>query len=102
MVARPPLRSKSLNWDVQPPKGPTVHAPTLNPREVLQVAFLVERGQFAGDEEGDEEEEEDTAMADDLVDRDGRMTLGQLSFVWRTAMGERGGLSTGWLTFRKR
>lgn len=92
-MARSPLKSTSLNWDVQRPDLEEVQPPTLNPREVLQVAFLIERGE--GSEEGD-------AGVEEPVHAGGRMTLGQLSLAWRTAMGERGMLSTGWLTFRKR
>ena len=67
--------------------------PTLNPRDVLQVAFLVEQ------EEGQNEGLE--ALQKDLR-RDGRATLGQLSIEWRGAMGDKGFLTTGNLLSRKR
>lgn len=67
--------------------------PTLNPRDVLQVAFLVEQ------EEGRQEGLE--ALQKDLR-RDGRATLGQLSIEWRGAMGYKGFLTTGNLMSRKR
>lgn len=67
--------------------------PTLNPRDVLQVAFLVE--QEEGQTEGLEILQKD-------MRRDGRATLGQLSIEWRGAMGDKGFLTTGNLMSRKR
>jgi hypothetical protein len=67
--------------------------PTLNPRDVLQIAFLVE--QVEGAVEGLE------ALQTDLR-RDGRASLGQLSIEWRGAMGDKGFLTTGNLMSRKR
>lgn len=65
--------------------------PTLNPRDVLQVAFLVEQN------EGQAEEELQRDMR-----RDGRAVLGQLSIKWRGVMGNRGFLTTGNLLTRKK
>jgi hypothetical protein len=88
---KPPFQSKSLNGD---PTNPDMRAlPTLNPRAVLQVAFLVE--QEEGQNEGLETLQKD-------LRRDGRATLGQLSIEWRGAMGDKGFLTTGNLMSRKR
>jgi hypothetical protein len=65
----------------------------MNPRDVLQVAFLVE--QEVGQQDGVE------ALQKDMK-RDGRATLGQLSIEWRSVMGDKGFLSTGNLLTRKR
>ncbi|KAJ5763417.1 hypothetical protein N7533_002098 [Penicillium manginii] len=89
---KPPFKSVSLNWDSlsdNPGTGP----PTLNPRDVLQVAFLVEQ------EENRTEGLE--ALQKDLR-KEGRATLGQLSIEWRGAMGDKGFLTTGNLMSRKR
>ena len=79
---REPFESTSLNWDVAPSNGAR-KAPLLSPRDVVQVAFLLQR-------KPDSEEEETIAS--------GRKVLGQLSIQWRGHMGDRGSLSTGWLT----
>jgi hypothetical protein len=60
----------------------------------MQVAFLIE--------EREEADEEDLERVRKDVARDGRAVLGQLGIEWRGAMGERGYLSTGWLSSRKR
>lgn len=65
----------------------------MNPRDILQVAFLIE--QEAGQSDGLEGLQKD-------LKRDGRATLGQLSIEWRSAMGDRGFLTTGNLLTRKR
>ncbi|KAJ5320408.1 hypothetical protein PENANT_c010G05150 [Penicillium antarcticum] len=90
---KPPFQSKSLNWDATSPNMSAASPPTLNPRDVLQVAFLVEQ------EEG-RAEGLDTLQKD--LRRDGRATLGQLSIEWRGAMGDKGFLTTGNLMSRKR
>ncbi|KAF1976092.1 hypothetical protein BU23DRAFT_597388 [Bimuria novae-zelandiae CBS 107.79] len=78
------FKARSLNWDldrdVEGGGGPVVGA-----REVVQVAFLLEEGEGEGKEEvgGD------------------RRALGQLAIEWRTALGDRGKLDTGWLTARR-
>ncbi|CAG8232929.1 unnamed protein product [Penicillium olsonii] len=89
--AKPPFQSKSLNWDTMNSDMPPL--PTLNPRDVLQVAYLVE--QEEGQNEGLETLHKD-------LRRDGRATLGQLSIEWRGAMGDKGFLTTGNLMSRKR
>jgi hypothetical protein len=83
----------SLNWDLDSKgaKGDAVK-PVLMAREVIQVAFLLEEksgGRDAGEE----------GRKDQLGDN--RKVLGQLTIQWRTALGDRGTLSTGWLTARR-
>ncbi|KAL3459267.1 hypothetical protein BJX64DRAFT_301475 [Aspergillus heterothallicus] len=90
---RPPFKAISLNWDLERPDQVDTPPPTLNPRDVLQVAFLVEQ------EEGQQEGLE--TLRSDLR-RDGRTVLGQLSIEWRSAMGDKGFLTTGNLLTRKR
>lgn len=75
------------------PDSVETEKPMLNPRDVLQVAFLIE--QEADQDEGVE------ALQRDLK-RTGRAALGQLSIEWRGAMGDRGVLMTGNLLTRKR
>lgn len=88
-----PFKSRSLNWDFEEPNTPKVEPPTLNPRDVLQVAFLIE--QQEGQREGL------AALQKDLK-QDGRPVLGQLSIEWRSVMGDRGFLTTGNLLTRRR
>ncbi|KAL4986435.1 DUF974 domain protein [Aspergillus falconensis] len=88
-----PFKALSLNWDLERPDRTDTPPPTLNPRDVLQVAFLVEQ------EEGQQEGLE--ALQKDLR-RDGRAVLGQLSIEWRSSMGDKGFLTTGNLLTRKR
>ncbi|CAL5873948.1 uncharacterized protein PFLUO_LOCUS8233 [Penicillium psychrofluorescens] len=89
-----PFTSQSLSWDATMPDMSVAQPPpTLNPRDVLQVAFLVEQAE--GATEGLE------ALQKDLR-RDGRASLGQLSIEWRGAMGDKGFLTTGNLMSRKR
>ncbi|EAW10117.1 trafficking protein particle complex subunit 13 [Aspergillus clavatus NRRL 1] len=92
---RPPFQAASLNWDLDRPDevASPLPPPTLNPRDVLQVAFLVEQ------EEGQQEGLD--ALQKDLR-RDGRAVLGQLSIEWRGAMGDKGFLTTGNLLTRRR
>ncbi|KKK26374.1 DUF974 domain protein [Aspergillus rambellii] len=90
---KPPFRAISLNWDLERPDHSDTPPPILNPRDVLQVAFLVEQ------EEGRQEGLE--ALQKDLR-RDGRAVLGQLSIEWRGAMGDKGFLTTGNLMTRRR
>ena len=66
-----------------------IEAPVLVPRDVIQVAFLIEQ-QVAGGKEAQREM------------KDGRIVLGQLSMQWRTAMGDAGILNTGWLMTKKK
>ncbi|KAJ5812337.1 hypothetical protein N7474_008638 [Penicillium riverlandense] len=89
-----PFTSQSLSLDAtMPDMSVALPPPMLNPRDVLQVAFLVEQAE--GAVEGLE------ALQKDLR-RDGRATLGQLSIEWRGAMGDKGFLTTGNLMSRKR
>lgn len=88
---KPPFNAHSLNWDAVDDSA--MEPPTLNPRDVLQVAFLVEQ------EENRQEGLE--ALQKDLR-KEGRATLGQLSIEWRGAMGDKGFLTTGNLMSRKR
>lgn len=88
-----PFKSQSLNWDTMTSDVSTTAPPTLNPRDVLQVAFLVE--QEEGRQEGLEALQKDLRL-------DGRAALGQLSIEWRGAMGDKGFLTTGNLMSRKR
>ncbi|OKP06979.1 Trafficking protein particle complex subunit 13 [Penicillium subrubescens] len=89
-----PFKCQSLNSDATTSDPFAAAAlPTLNPRDVLQVAFLIEQ------EEGRTEGLE--ALQKDLR-HDGRATLGQLSIEWRGAMGDKGFLTTGNLMSRKR
>ncbi|KAL2837668.1 hypothetical protein BJX68DRAFT_220079 [Aspergillus pseudodeflectus] len=90
---KPPFKAISLNWDLERPDQVDTPPPTLNPRDVLQVAFLVEQ------EEGQQEGLE-TLRSD--IRRDGRTVLGQLSIEWRSSMGDKGFLTTGNLLTRKR
>ena len=96
LQARRPFKATSLNWDmpsdVKEDDQEIIKLPTLSPRDVMQVAFLVE--QQPGVAEG----------LDDLtasLKRDGRVSLGQLTIGWRSAMGEPGSLSTGNLMTRR-
>ena len=87
--AKSPFRSTSLNWDVPQVDKQELERPMLAPREVTQVAFLIE---------------EQAARSDELpkeLTKDGRTILGVLTIRWRSAMGDPGVLSTGWLTSRR-
>ncbi|EPS31147.1 hypothetical protein PDE_06102 [Penicillium oxalicum 114-2] len=88
-----PFKCQSLNWDASVSDPSASGPPTLNPRDVLQVAFLIEQ------EESRTEGLE--ALQKDLR-RDGRATLGQLAIEWRGAMGDKGFLTTGNLMSRRR
>ena len=91
--ASPPFESSSLNWDVPLPAGESSEPPTLACREVTQVAFFIReqrRQQMA-----------DAAPRKELT-KDGRTVLGILTIRWRSAMGDPGVLSTGWLTSKRR
>ncbi|EEH33317.2 DUF974 domain-containing protein [Paracoccidioides lutzii Pb01] len=90
---KPPFQSRSLNWDLEQPNSLEMRPLTLSPRDVLQVAFLVERE--PGQQEGLEGLQKD-------MSRDGRTTLGQLSIEWRGSMGDRGFLTTGNLMTKRR
>ncbi|KAL8677474.1 MAG: hypothetical protein Q9224_007192, partial [Gallowayella concinna] len=81
----------SINWDVSWPEIQKMDYPFLMPRDVTQVAFLIK--QSSG---------EQRSKAPIETTKDGRIILGQLAIRWRTAMGDQGFLTTGWLTTRKR
>ena len=66
---------------------PQTEIPTMAPRDIVQIAFLVEQ-------QGDEPRRE--------VTKDGRTVLGQLGIQWRSAMGDSGYLTTGWLSTKRR
>jgi len=89
---KPPFNSISLNWDMESPSSFAKNAPVLNPRDVVQVAFLLEQRTNPG-------EAEDDSVS--LSSSDAKRTLGQLAIQWRGALGDRGSLSTGWLTSRR-
>jgi len=74
---------------MHPPGSSQHNAPILCPRDVVQVAFLLEQ---------QPETEEETGNSGSV---DNRTTIGQLAIQWRSALGDRGSLSTGWLTARR-
>lgn len=84
--------ARSLNWDLDLDEAGVKKAiaPVLQAREVIQVAFLLEKegGEKAGNEKMDQF-------------GDNKRALGQLAIQWRTALGDKGTLSTGWLTARR-
>ncbi len=97
-LPKPAFTATSLNWDAStsffPPsisdfedKGKVGECPIMAPRDVRQIAFLVERVE--------------NGPGKDIL-RDGRTVLGQLSVEWGSNMGESGALSTGWLTTKRR
>ncbi|UPX16816.1 uncharacterized protein EKO05_0007201 [Ascochyta rabiei] len=87
---KPPLKSTSLNWDMPAPGSDQANAPILTPRDVIQVAFLLEQP--------DVDESRDDAST---AAGGGKKVLGQLAIQWRSPLGDRGSLSTGWLTSRR-
>ncbi|KAH7389600.1 hypothetical protein DE146DRAFT_680417 [Phaeosphaeria sp. MPI-PUGE-AT-0046c] len=87
----PPLRSVSLNWDAHAPGTEQHRAPILSPRDVVQVAFILDH-----DSSAEQAENEDANPVPD-----NKKLLGQLAIQWRGALGDRGSLSTGWLTCRR-
>ncbi|KAI9680579.1 MAG: hypothetical protein M1817_004019 [Caeruleum heppii] len=93
VLTKPGFRATSLNWDVPSPDRTVPAAPIVNPSDVLQTAFLLER-------EGSSKADQETNEAS--LANQGRILLGQLSIEWRTTMGERGSLSTGWLSAKRR
>lgn len=91
--AKEPFEATSLNWDMPVPKDgggllTPQRAPLLSPRDVVQVAFLLQqKGATVGEES---------------LSEDGRTVLGQLCIQWRGHMGDRGSLSTGMLSAKAR
>ncbi|KAF1960257.1 hypothetical protein CC80DRAFT_532755 [Byssothecium circinans] len=90
---KPPFSSTSLNWDIHPLEERPPSAPVLNPRDVIQVAFLLEEN--VGKSFNEEEVDKKSPLGD------ARKIIGQLAIEWRSALGDRGSLSTGWLTSRR-
>jgi len=88
-----------LNWDTFGTGTDAEHAPILNPRDVIQVAFLLEEQRKS--DVMQEEEKESVQDIHNLALGD-KIILGQLNIQWTSAMGDRGSLSTGWLVARKR
>ena len=84
---KPAFHYTSLNWDANNSESHLYGKPSMAPRDVLQIAFQVEQR-----EDGPSQE----------VTKDGRTLLGNLDIQWMTVMGERGFLSTGWLTTKKK
>ncbi|KAK3171138.1 hypothetical protein OEA41_003222 [Lepraria neglecta] len=84
---KPTFKSTSLNWDAVQSDMQHTSSPVMAPRDVIQIAFLVDQRTDGPDKE---------------VTKDGRIILGQLSIQWRTEMGDSGFLSTGWLTTKRR
>lgn len=100
--AKPPFGSRSIDFAPLPPpstsqssinghsdlRSNSTSTPRLAPREVHQVAFLLE--------------EDIASSAKKESSRDGRTLLGVLTIHWRSGMGLLGVLSTGWLGSRRR
>ncbi|MCJ1246087.1 hypothetical protein MMC30_003291 [Trapelia coarctata] len=86
--AKSPFKSTSLNWDIPNLDSKRATAPTLAPREVTQVAFVLDEGYEPGDTPKE-------------YTKDNRVILGVLTIQWRSAFGDPGVLSTGWLTSRR-
>lgn len=84
------LGSKSLNWDAEWAKAKNEkmqgsEKPVLAPQDVMQVAFVLE--QLEGET---------------LEEQRGRILLAQVHIDWRSPMGEKGELTTGWLGCKAR
>ncbi len=84
---KPAFESTSLNWDAKELDLHHSDKPSMAPRDVLQIAFLVEQHKAGPGKE---------------VTKDGRTLLGNLDIQWTTLMGDKGFLSTGWLTTKKK
>ena len=85
---KPAFKCTSLNWDARTPDMPHSEKPMMAPRDILQIAFLLLEQRNDG--------------PDKEVTRDGRTLLGNLDIQWVTVMGDRGFLSTGWLTTKRK
>ena len=83
---KPDFKSTSLN-EIARSEMLLPDCPIMAPRDVMQIAFLVEQK-----EEGSRKE----------LTKDGRTILGQLGIQWRSAMGESGFLTTGWLSSKSK
>lgn len=88
---KPPFQSTSLNWDTMRSDLEHIDSPILALQDVIQVAFLVEP----------QDDQRSGSPLKEVI-KDGRVVLGQLNIQWRTAMGDVGSLSTGWLMTRRR
>lgn len=91
LLAYPPFKAKSMNWDSD--LGKAEDNPLLIPRDVLQLAFVIEQ-------DADVPEGVDELKVN--MKRDGRTNLGQIALEWRSSMGEKGQLTTGSLFSKKR
>lgn len=87
--SKPPFQSTSLNEDFGNSDTAKTEFSMLAPRDVIQVAFLIEEEAGSGDKAQKET-------------KDGRTVLGQLSMQWRTPMGDVGILNTGWLLTKRK
>lgn len=85
--SKPAFQSTSLNWDAHSSGSHRNDKPSMAPRDVFQIAFLVEQQKDGPGKE---------------VTKDGRTLLGNLDIQWMTVMGDRGFLSTGWLTTKRK
>ena len=90
--AKDPFKSRSLNWDVSLPDQTVARLPMLAPQDITQVAFLIEEQTIPC---------QDTDILKKELTKDGRTVLGMLTIRWRSAMGDPGILSTGWLTSKR-
>lgn len=88
MNPKPPFLATSLNWDMA--GLPSARPPVLEARDIVQVAFLLEEEKDKGDPELRKAAGE------------AKFVLGQLSIQWRSMMGDRGSINTGWLTGKRR
>ena len=84
---KPAFQYTSLNWDTNNAESHHHGKPSMAPRDVLQIAFQIEQHKDGPSKE---------------VTKDGRTLLGNLDIQWMTVMGDRGFLSTGWLTTKKK
>ncbi len=81
------FESISLNRDISQLDDQSTNSPIMAPRDITQIAFLVV------EQDGSPRKE---------ITKDGRTILGQLGIQWRTAMGDSGFLTTGWLATKRR
>ena len=102
MHTKRPFVSRSLNWDAFPSLDDAeARCPVLNAHDVMQLAFLLEDGNDASvPAEGEKGE---TSVRHSAVANATKQptVLGQLHVRWRGSMGEKGSLTTDWLTSQK-
>jgi hypothetical protein len=89
MNPKSPFEARSLNWDMPGIDPKDSNPPILNPRDIHQIAFLLEG-----------ESTEDVPVSAKNPEK--RFIVGQINVQWRSAMGDRGSINTGWLTAKKR